>query len=182
MGRKAKGKLPKVVKKALKQKNNPIEQETAIAPFRSANPITQKPPELVQAPLALPPSPHAEPTPNELPAVKKEERPEVFEKLGQQALLGEHPDGGNEFWITLKPQIFGGLQLRIRMHEGKVSATMIAKTLSVKRTLKRHLPAMKTHLEQRGFQVEQVDIELASASKRKSKQAKAALTSSEEDE
>ena len=84
---------------------------------------------------------------------------QVFEKIGSQALVGQHPAGGNEFWITLKPQVFGGLQLRISINlEGEVSASMIAPTHAIKHTLKRHLPALRRHLQKKGHKVGKVEV------------------------
>lgn len=161
MRRKSKGKLPKTVQKALeKKRQDELDVETAIAPFRSGNPTISKPPDVIKAPdkNALPPPTQEEDQESTALIVRPTSAVQVMERIGQSALVGANPDGGSEYWVTLKQEIFGGLQLRINMHEGQLNATMYASTEKIANSLRRQIPALRRHMTRRGFKVQEIDI------------------------
>ncbi len=184
VARKASGRISRSLqKKHQEQRALEVESE-AIDPFMTGNPTLRKPPEVVVSPSALvrvaahsAPTAYSDPYArggiqdidllnprgdvlHSLPQREAPNPQEVMSKLGGQVLVGQAAEGAHEYWIELKQEVLGGLQIRISFQNKVLSATLLAPNAGVRHTLKQRLPALKDHLHSRGIRVQKLEVVL----------------------
>jgi len=173
MGRRAKKKVSRAVKRALEKKQKAATKPLTPEPLSERIPAIMKPPEVVQKPLPmLPPAkqlsgdsgeqtPHALPgssSPKSLSGSSGLNTNAMLDRIGHHTLIGSNPDGGNEFWIQLKQDILGGLQIRISIQNGELTASMLAPSQTIAYILEQRTAQLEQHLQNRGFQVKRLQV------------------------
>ena len=187
MTRKASGRIPRSLQKKHKAQQVLEAQKEAIDPFQTGNPSIQKPPDIVRPPQALVRAPASSRTsplpPSGLPLPQEAEPPQlppsqeateeasqlpqrleastILERLGGGVFIGKGAEESHEFWIELKEEVLGGLQLRISLQGKQLSATLIAANAGIKHILKQRIPALRDQLQSRGMKIQKLDIVLA---------------------
>lgn len=151
--RKARGRLPRAVKQAIKaQRDDAVHED--LAPLLPPPAVLRKPPGVRQPPQ-LPASTRGEPS----ALVASSSRPDtLLRAMGEQVLVGRQLEGACEFWIELKQDILDGLQIRVSLLHGRLSATMIVTSDATEALLRQRLPQLQRKLRARGLTVEHIEI------------------------
>lgn len=132
------------------------EEEAETQPLRPSHPFLQPPPPIVQkhTPPALTQSK------GPLPALRADQRQQTqqwIESMGEQVLIGED-NGAHTFWIDLKHEILGGLQIRVSTRHRQVSATILAPNTTIQTLIETRLVELKAMFLQKGIQVKQLSV------------------------
>jgi flagellar hook-length control protein FliK len=154
-GRKAQRRLPRAVKQALQQQNKPAPTED-LSPLERRNPALVEPPRVRKTPVLLPAS-----TSNEPEALVHAPRPQtdaLLQQMGQSVYVGQQIEGACEFWIELKEEILGGLQIRISLAKGRVSASLLVQSEDTKALITKKLPQLKQQLRLRGMTINTIEV------------------------
>lgn len=156
-GRKANRKLPRAVQHRLaEQQKEPMTAES-LSPLPTRTPVLAKPPH-VQRPALLPTGQHNEPTALLPASLPRRDTDELLSMMGQQVLLGPQVQGAFEFWIELKQEILGGLQIRISLAKGRISATLLVHSAETEQTIVQKLPLLQQQLRLRGMSVDKIEV------------------------
>jgi hypothetical protein len=156
-GRKASRKLPRVVQQALAEQQEDAHSAESLPPLQTRTPILAKPPHVQRPPLLLP-EPQQKPSAL-LPASTSGQRTdELLGLMGQQVLMGPQVQGAFEFWIELKQEILGGLQIRISLAKGRISATLLVHSAETEQQILEKLPILQQQLRLRGMSVEKIEV------------------------
>ncbi len=160
--RRAKSRLPRAIKEALRaQEQAQTPTPVVPPPMQPLPPILDRPPEVRQAPKLLPASTTS---PGDTEAVvpyrsRASLSPDrLLQTMGEQVLVGQRVEGACEFWIQLKEEILGGVQIRLSLAGGFVSATLIAADPGTQRLLEERLPQLDRQLRKRGMKVASIDV------------------------
>ena len=157
MARKSKRRLPKAVKKAIEEQQRQEYAAEVLEPIQRQPAVLERPPTVRRAPLLLPASTSTDS--EALVPSRASARPdELLRTMGQQVLVGQQIAGACDFWIELKEEILGGLQIRLSLAGGRLSASLIAKSRDTERLLIRRLPELETQLRQRGMNIAQLEV------------------------
>ncbi|MCB9637832.1 MAG: flagellar hook-length control protein FliK [Myxococcales bacterium] len=191
MARKASGRISRSLQKKHQEQRALDTEKEAIDPFVTGNPTLRKPPEVQRPPNALvrvgsrhhhglptgysdPYAPGGiqdvdllDPQGNSIQSLPSPQPNtlEMLEKLGGQVLVGQGAEDAHEFWIELKQEILGGLQIRISLQNKVLSATLLAPNAGVRHILKQRLPYLKDHLHSRGIRVQKLEVVIAKGAK-----------------
>lgn len=155
-GRKARRRLPRAVKQALQEqkKSEPSEE---LAPLAQRNPVLVEPPQVRRVPALLPASTSEAPE----ALVKAPSRPktdDLLQRMGQSVFVGQQIEGACEFWIELKEEILGGLQIRISLAKGRVSASLLVLSEETEALISQKLPQLKQQLRLRGMAIDTIEV------------------------
>lgn len=156
-GRKANRKLPRFVQEAVAEQQQTTVAVEPLPPLSRKTPILAKPPEVRRAPRWLPAHNHE--TTALLPAPPNRQDPdELLRVMGQQVLVGPQIQGTFEFWIELKQEILGGLQIRISLANGCISATLLVHSAETEQQILQKLPLLQQQLRLRGMSVDKIEV------------------------
>lgn len=92
------------------------------------------------------------------PEVPKTLSKAVLDQIVHYSRLMTHTDGDKEMEMQLKEEIFKGLKLRIRLKEGKVMATFITQTETVRNLFQSQKSAISKALEEKGIVVSSLNV------------------------
>ncbi len=161
MARKARRRLPRAVKKTLRDQKHQEYAAEALAPLQQQPSVLFKPPSVQRVPLQLPASTSS--GSEALVSARTSRSPDdLLQSMGKQVLVGQQMAGACNFWIELKEDILGGLQIRLSLAGGLVSASLIAKSKEAEALLLERLPQLEEQLRKRGMRVGQVEVMLQS--------------------
>lgn len=98
-------------------------------------------------------------------ALKNSAKPEAqlkpsFEGLVEKARVNLGPDGKSSAMIRLNPEELGRMLLDLKMKGNQVTASVVVETPAAMKKLKEELELLKFELQQKGFQVENIQIKL----------------------
>lgn len=157
MARKARRRLPRAIKKTLEKQQYEKHAVEGLAPLQQQPSVLSKPPSVKQVPLQLPAFTSSDS--EALVLAQASQRPDdLLRAMGKQVLVGQQMAGACDFWIELKEEILGGLQIRLSLGQGQVSASLIAKTKEAETLLLERLPLLKKQLRERGMRVGQLEV------------------------
>lgn len=159
MARKAKRRLPRAIKQAIAEQQRQEYAAEPMDPVQQQPAVLSKPPSVKCAPLLLPESTSRDDETEALVRSRRSARPdELLHSMGQQVLVGQQVAGACDFWIELKEEILGGLQIRISLAQGRLSASLIAKSRESERLLLLRLPELREQLRERGMRVARLEV------------------------
>lgn len=189
MARKAKRKLPKHIRQALDARQEQERAVDPIPPMRTPLEILERPPDLQQpAPKALPPASGApahalpgatapdwdgasESTANPTdtlaplpPPPDANQTEALLHKIGASVLVGHQPDADEDdpactFWIDLKEEILGGIQIRISLRPGRrIVASMLVTTQATESLIRERIPRLRQRLQRRGLHLDEIEV------------------------
>ena len=158
--RKAKRRLPRALREALQEKERNISKAEGIPPIEKTPTLLTRPPEVCRAP-EINPYPSDSDSTALVPTRKQIPADRLLQSMGQQVLLGQEVAGVCDFWIELKEDILGGVQIRLSLSGGQLSATLIIGSKENEDLLQERLPVLQKQLKDRGLRIKKLDIVLS---------------------
>lgn len=115
-----------------------------LQPFHLPPPVLHPPP-----PIVRPAGPRAE---------LVEAAQAIADRVVQAVSLQADPAGRLEFVLDLRPEVLGGLEVRVRMEAGRVHALFAAQQPEVRAVIEAQVGVLRQALERRGLQVGDIEV------------------------
>ena len=155
--RKAKRRLPRAMREAIQEKERNISKAESIPPITNTPAFLTRPPE-VRRPPELKPYQDDSNSTALVPTRKPIPTDRLLQSMGQQVLLGQEIEGVCDFWIELKEDILGGVEIRLSLSSGRLSATLFVGSRESEALIQERLPILEKQLINRGLSIKKLDI------------------------
>jgi flagellar hook-length control protein FliK len=83
----------------------------------------------------------------------------IADRVVQSARLEAKPSGRLEFVVEMRPEVLGGLEVRVRFEGGQVHAVFGAAAPEVRAVLEAQCHALRGALQERGLQVGEIRVD-----------------------
>jgi flagellar hook-length control protein FliK len=157
--RKGTRRLPRALQQTIDEQKRDAKKIEAIPPLAHKPAIINQPPEIIRSPEITTPDQSTSST--ALVAVSRSPD-QLLSKMGTQVLLGRQMEGACEFWIDLKREYLGGVQIRLSLQKGRIQASIIVNSPESEKLIRSRLIDLKRQLNKRGLTVDTIDVILNS--------------------